>query len=835
MASPEQADSLRENLRQVILEQLTDALLDWPAMASLSNPVLRVEAFIQDGNANVPGHNPMQSPLVTVGICIPSLPLFSPSPMPTPAAPPLTDISAVVPPWWLSLTNEQKMVDLSGYMTPSAVHPSPTSAFPPGPSGLMSNHIVPSQAHLVQHGDPTIQPTPMDITPLHTPMYTPMAQPQHHPQQHHQLQQQPQQQQHHQTSPPSSVSSHMTTPSHMTMSSSNMALSRRPSYQLSSDDDAHSSIAIAPRPSTLRPVRAGGPSGATIQEGPDSQRQMQIAGHFPKRAKIHNDPVTFLPQPSSLDKFIISVWDQIHGGINLEPQVLLEQWQLAAAAATATINGATNMQGQPQQQHGQQNQYQQLEFGGIMSPPLSESNEAAGSSSNNSLSANLGLGLSLAPSTGNAHMDLHTFNRSNLFCRKVTQASRACRSIEVIVQARWIEHFDAHVELLAVTSPSMSPTKRRKAALLEACGDFGWSEKELRNKMAIWRGYKEIKDAGGWAALVFAGMGLYRFCKYRVGFTPEAMARLRALRPRIEVAADTLHPTWRQLLVIVGESPQRRFCGHPHDWVVRQDGSDPVPLRSTYLEHDPFFSFEHLEGGSVIDADAWGPDDDPRWVPPPNPAACVTGAHICHSCGQEQSEDPKANSCYCFPTLFGGGSGGSSTTINTTNTSTGGGSASASGSGSGSGSGAGPSSGSSPGIGARMRNSVPVQVFRTTDGRNNGLVALCPFERGAAIGEFVGLVTKDLQDLDVMDSSTGVRGYQIWQGRQGNFTRFVNHSCRPNAQFQHFVWLSTQRIVLVSKGIEAGAEITVDYSGSYWRGLDKKCLCGEACCRYRRQ
>ncbi|KAH6677020.1 SET domain-containing protein [Plectosphaerella plurivora] len=789
MASPEQADSLRENLRQVILEQLTDALLDWPAMASLSNPVLRVEAFIQDGNANVPGNNAMQSPLVT------------------------------------------KMVDLSGYMTPSAVHPSPTTAFPPGPSGLMSNHIVPSQAHLVQHGDPTIQQTPMDITPLHAPMYTTMAQPPHHQQQHQQHHQQLQQHPHHQqTSPPSSVSSHMTTPSHLTMSSSSMALSRRPSYQLSSDDDAHS-IGIAPRPSTLRPVRAGGPSGASIQEGPDSQRQMQIAGHFPKRAKIHNDPVTFMPQPSSLDKFIISVWDQIHGGINLEPQVLLEQWQLAAAAATATINGATTMQGQQSQQqqaqqHGQLNQYQQLEFGGIMSPPLSEPHDPSSSTS-----LTTGLGLALAPNTGNTHMDLHTFNRSNLFCRKVTQASRACRSIEVIVQARWIEHFDAHVELLAVTSPSMSPTKRRKAALLEACGDFGWSEKELRNKMAIWRGYKEIKDAGGWAALVFAGMGLYRFCKYRVGFTPEAMARLRSLRPRIEVAADTLHPTWRQLLVIVGESPQRRFCGHPHDWVVRQDGSDPVPLRSTYLEHDPFFSFEHLEGGSVVDADAWGPDDDPRWVPPPNAAACVTGAHVCHSCGQEQSEDPKANSCYCFPTLFGGGSGN---TITSSSTTAGPGPASASASASGSG--AGPSSsGTSPGIGARMRNSVPVQVFRTTDGRNNGLIALCPFERGAAIGEFVGLVTKDLHDLDVMDSSTGVRGYQIWQGRQGNFTRFVNHSCRPNAQFQHFVWLSTQRIVLVSKGIEAGAEITVDYSGSYWRGLDKKCLCGESCCRYKRQ
>ncbi|KAM0276085.1 hypothetical protein ACHAQH_007104 [Verticillium albo-atrum] len=490
--------------------------------------------------------------------------------------------------------------------------------------------------------------------------------------------------------------------------------------------------------------------GPPVQEGPDSQRQMQITSNFPKRAKVQSESVVFVPQQSSLDKFVVSIWDQIHGGINLEPQSLLEQWQLTASAATATINngGRAPVPGQPDL--------------GLLSPPPTTTDPSL------------------------ATLDTATFNRSNLFCRKVTQASRACRAIEVIVQARWIEHFDAHVEVLAITSPALSPTKRRKAALLEACADFGWSEKELRNKMAIWRGYKEIKDAGGWAALVFAGMGLYRFCKYRVGFTPESMARLRALRPRIEVAADTLHPTWRQLLMIVGESPQRRFCGHPHDWVVRQDGSDPVPLRSTYLEHDPFFSFEHLEG-SIVDANAWGPEDDPRWIPPVSAAATLTGQHVCHSCGQEQSEEPKVNSCYCFPSLFGSG----------------------------------------------RRSPCPVQVYRTTDGRNNGLLALCAFERGAAIGEFVGLVTKDLQNLDVMDSSTGVRGYQIWQGRQGNYTRFTNHSCKANAQFQHFVWMSTQRIILVSKGIEAGQEITVDYSGSYWRGLDKDCLCGETCCRYK--
>ena len=39
--------------------------------------------------------------------------------------------------------------------------------------------------------------------------------------------------------------------------------------------------------------------------------------------------------------------------------------------------------------------------------------------------------------------------------------------------------------------------------------------------------------------------------------------------------------------------------------------------------------------------------------------------------------------------------------------------------------------------------------------------------------------------------------------------------------------------MLVSKGIDAGSEITVDYSDYYWMNLDKKCLCGESCCRFK--
>lgn len=497
----------------------------------------------------------------------------------------------------------------------------------------------------------------------------------------------------------------------------------------------------------LRPAQ----EDTVIDDGIDSRRQIQVRDKsFPKRVKIQPGGV-FHPQESSLCKFIVGVWQQIHAGAILEPPFHYKQ----AQPTTGTGIGSAAV---------------------TMSRTFSNFTSESQDRLATSLTATDDSWTRLDP-------PWDSFNKSNVFCRRVTQTSRTCRSIEVIVQARWVELFDSYVDSLALRSPGMSQTKCSMVALTEACNDFGWTEKEVRNKMAIWRGYKEIKDAGGWVALVFSGMGLYRLCKYRIDFDKDRAQQLRAVRLRMEVAADTLHPDWRQLLAIVGEPTQRRFTGHPHDWVIYRDGSMPVPLRSTYLEKDPGFSFEHVQE-SIIDATSWRADD-PRWTPPLSAVACSTGTAICDACGQVQSENPQLNYCKCFLSLFGG-----------------------------------------------PRLPCPVQVFRTSNGRNNGLQALVPFERGIAIGEFVGLVTKGLEGQDVMDSEAGGRSYQIWQGKQGNYTRFVNHSCRPNAQFQRFVWIGTQHVILVSKGIEAGMEITVDYSGSYWKGLDKRCLCGESCCRY---
>ncbi|EME49030.1 hypothetical protein DOTSEDRAFT_67914 [Dothistroma septosporum NZE10] len=475
----------------------------------------------------------------------------------------------------------------------------------------------------------------------------------------------------------------------------------------------------------LRIGRCDSPAGFPVDGSSAVTRRLESdARVFPQRKKRLPENPNF--QPSSLDKFIGGIWESIFSGVRMDPAEVIEQWQ------------AIEVDGQPR---------------------LLRETDAEITTRDDSAVRG-------------------TFNRMNVLARKISQASRTCRSLEVIIQAHWIQAFDDRASELTTT---MTKEKAKKTATSEACMDFGWSEKEPRNKMAIWRGYHDIQNTGGWAALVFAGMGLYRFAKYRVSFTQETFQLMRSLRHRFEVAADTLHPRWRNLLSIVGASVERKYVGHPHDWVVNASNDEAVPLATTYHRWDKNFSYTHLDE-SAIDEDTWGLFD-PRTIVP----ATVPGSPTCQTCGEEQSDDPRHNHCSCFPNLYGGAKAGF----------------------------------------------MPVQVYRTPNGKNNGLLACCAFERGAAVGEFVGEITAGLTNMDVMVGQTERAAYQIWQGRRGNHTRFVNHSCQPNSQFERFAWLGTQRVVLVSKGIEAGEEVTVDYSDTYWKNLDKECLCGQSRCRYQ--
>ncbi|GFF39863.1 SET domain-containing protein SNOG_11806 [Aspergillus udagawae] len=371
------------------------------------------------------------------------------------------------------------------------------------------------------------------------------------------------------------------------------------------------------------------------------------------------------------------------------------------------------------------------------------------------------------------------FRAVNTLCMKYYNQSQSSRALEMVVQAYWIECYEARIAVIRLENPHLSSTEARMTALKEACAVLNWKEKDLRNRMAIWRGYKEIKDAGGWPSLIFASFGVYRFCKYRTGFGEGFSTRLRHIRSSLEVAADTLHPEWRDLLHVIGQGDTRhQYHGHPHEWVT-VTGEPALPLHATYahLNLPNGFHYRFIDE-CVLDTTVFG-EEDPRRVPDLDP-------DICQVCESKQADDVEQNQCSCFPALFGG-----------------------------------------------VKGPAPVQIFSTASGKNNGVVARVNFERGAAIGEFVGLITNGISGVDVMVGGTKGRTYQIYQGEMGNFTRFINHSCRPNSQFQRFYWRGQERIIVVSRGIVAGREITVDYSDHYWKQLNKVCLCGELCCRFR--
>lgn len=126
------------------------------------------------------------------------------------------------------------------------------------------------------------------------------------------------------------------------------------------------------------------------------------------------------------------------------------------------------------------------------------------------------------------------------------------------------------------------------------------------------------------------------------------------------------------MLAIVGDPSARVYTGHPHDWVV-SDQDDPVPLKQTYLQYDPQFSFTHLDS-SIVDPYAFGAND-PRQVA----VIPQQSAFVCSVCGERQSEIATESTCRCFPNLFG----------------------------------------------SDHLPMAPVQIFRTKNGRNNGLMACC--------------------------------------------------------------------------------------------------------------
>lgn len=53
----------------------------------------------------------------------------------------------------------------------------------------------------------------------------------------------------------------------------------------------------------------------------------------------------------------------------------------------------------------------------------------------------------------------------------------------MVVQAYWVECYEARIVALTIEKPLRTMTEIRMEALREACATFQWNEKTLRNKL----------------------------------------------------------------------------------------------------------------------------------------------------------------------------------------------------------------------------------------------------------------------------------------------------------------------------------------------------------------
>ena len=125
-----------------------------------------------------------------------------------------------------------------------------------------------------------------------------------------------------------------------------------------------------------------------------------------------------------------------------------------------------------------------------------------------------------------------------------------------------------------------------------------------------------------------------------------------------------------------------------------------------------------------------------------------------------------------------------------------------------------------------------------------GVVAVKRIRQGTRVIEYVGELLSSAE-LDVRyDKDTPERGHSfvfhiaddtyIDAVREGNDSRFINHSCDPNCE----AYLDNGRIFIRAvKNIQPGVELTYDYSLEIEdeplpsRGLLYACRCGAVRCR----
>lgn len=118
-----------------------------------------------------------------------------------------------------------------------------------------------------------------------------------------------------------------------------------------------------------------------------------------------------------------------------------------------------------------------------------------------------------------------------------------------------------------------------------------------------------------------------------------------------------------------------------------------------------------------------------------------------------------------------------------------------------------------------------VSICYVNDRVGYGVFAEQKLKANRFVGEYVGIVRENIRiyfaplnnycyEYPIPDAIG--RNYVI-DGSQGNFTRFINHSAKPNLK-PHYAFLDGlyHLILLTIRDIEKGEQLSYEYGPSYW-------------------
>jgi hypothetical protein len=120
------------------------------------------------------------------------------------------------------------------------------------------------------------------------------------------------------------------------------------------------------------------------------------------------------------------------------------------------------------------------------------------------------------------------------------------------------------------------------------------------------------------------------------------------------------------------------------------------------------------------------------------------------------------------------------------------------------------------------KNGINYAIRRTATGL--GFFALAPIAKGTRIIEYTGpLLPNEVVDKRDGKYFFGVNSKWSIDGTpRSNIARYINHSCRPNAE----AFISGRRVWIWSRrNIKVGEEVTYDYGKEYFEDLIKPTGC----------